>query len=61
MDAVVARLLEKETVEKDELAALLAPVQKRAPRALNGARKPQVLAPQTPAARKAARGREPKV
>jgi cell division protease FtsH len=59
MDNLVEILLDKETIEKEELLDLLAPVTKRAPRSTNGQRgTPQVLAPQTPAARKAARPRQ---
>jgi cell division protease FtsH len=57
-DAVVDALLEKETVEKEELARLLSPITKRAPRSLNGQRgKPTILAPQAPTTRKPSRGR----
>ncbi|MCA1833208.1 MAG: ATP-dependent zinc metalloprotease FtsH [Actinobacteria bacterium] len=57
-DHVVTVLLEKETVEKEELAELLKPVQKRAPRSSNGQRTPKVIAPPQPASRRATKSRE---
>ena len=56
-DHVVEVLLEKETVEKDELAELLKPIAKRAPRSSNGQRMPKALAPPPPA-RKVTKPRE---
>ncbi len=57
MDKVVQVLLDKETVEKEELVDLLKPVKKRAPRSFNGSRgAPKVLAPH-PTPRKTTRSR----
>ncbi len=38
LDAIVTKLMEKETIEKEELMELLGPVKKRAPRDVNGHR-----------------------
>ena len=60
LDAIVVGLLEKETVEKDELAVLLKPVKKRPARDMNGYTPTANGARKKPAAKRATRKTTPK-